>query len=102
MAYRSLLVATAAAAALLATRAAAANADAANPQVSEIVVTAQRLDAARSTVEPALGATTYSMPEAFIGNLPAGANIQINQVILQKACRCSARLCRRDSPRTST
>ncbi|HZZ30872.1 MAG TPA: hypothetical protein VFE10_02675, partial [Phenylobacterium sp.] len=33
-------------------------------QASEIVVTAQRLDAARSAVEPALGATSYSMPEA--------------------------------------
>jgi outer membrane receptor for ferrienterochelin and colicins len=52
-------------------------------QVSEIVVTAQRLDAARATVEPALGATTYSMPEAFINNLPSGANTQLNQVILQ-------------------
>jgi outer membrane receptor protein involved in Fe transport len=52
-------------------------------QVSEIVVTAQRLDAARTEVEPALGATTYSMPEAFINNLPSGANTQLNQVILQ-------------------
>jgi outer membrane receptor for ferrienterochelin and colicins len=51
--------------------------------VSEVVVTAQRLDAARSTVEPALGATSYSMPEAFINNLPSGANVQLNQVILQ-------------------
>jgi len=52
-------------------------------QVSEIVVTAQRLDAARSTVEPALGATSYSLPEAFINNLPSGANTQLNQVVLQ-------------------
>jgi len=53
-------------------------------QVSEVVVTAQRLDAARSEVEPALGATTYSMPEAFIDNLPTGgANAELNQVILQ-------------------
>ncbi len=52
-------------------------------QVAEIVVTAQRLDAARSEIEPALGATTYSMPEAFINNLPSGANVQLNQVILQ-------------------
>ena len=55
----------------------------ASSAVSEIVVTAQRLDAARSMVEPALGATTYSMPEAFIGNLPSGANVQLNQVVLQ-------------------
>src|SRR3569833_2476986 len=52
-------------------------------EVSEIVVTAQRLDAARATVEPALGATSYSLPEAFINNLPGGANTQLNQVILQ-------------------
>jgi outer membrane receptor for ferrienterochelin and colicins len=52
-------------------------------QVAEIVVTAQRLDAARSEVEPALGATTYSMPQAFIDTLPSGANAELNQVILQ-------------------
>ncbi|MFL5296442.1 MAG: TonB-dependent receptor [Phenylobacterium sp.] len=56
---------------------------AASDQVSEIVVTAQRLDAARAKVEPALGATSYSLPEAFINNLPAGANTQLNQVVLQ-------------------
>jgi outer membrane receptor protein involved in Fe transport len=52
-------------------------------QVAEIVVTAQRLDAARSSVEPSLGATTYSLPEAFILSLPGGANTQLNQVVLQ-------------------
>jgi outer membrane receptor for ferrienterochelin and colicins len=52
-------------------------------QVSEIVVTARRLDAARSTIEPSLGASTYSLPEAFITNLPSGANAQLNQVVLQ-------------------
>jgi outer membrane receptor protein involved in Fe transport len=61
----------------------ASGASAPAEQVSEIVVTAQRLDAARATVEPALGATTYSMPEAFINNLPSGVNTQLNQVILQ-------------------
>ncbi len=52
-------------------------------QVAEIVVTARRLDAARASVEPSLGATSYSLPEAFIINLPAGANTQLNQVVLQ-------------------
>jgi outer membrane receptor for ferrienterochelin and colicins len=56
---------------------------AASGQVAEIVVTAQRLDAARTEIEPTLGATTYSMPEAFINNLPSGANTELNQVILQ-------------------
>ncbi len=52
-------------------------------QVSEVVITAQRLDAARSAIEPALGATSYSLPQAFIANLPGGANTQLNQVVLQ-------------------
>ncbi|MBS0332293.1 MAG: TonB-dependent receptor [Proteobacteria bacterium] len=52
-------------------------------QVSEVVVTAQRLDAARAAVEPQLGATSYSLPEAFINNLPSGANTQLNLVVLQ-------------------
>ncbi|MDB5442450.1 MAG: TonB-dependent receptor, partial [Phenylobacterium sp.] len=56
---------------------------AAPPEVSEIVVTAQRLDAARSAIEPALGATSYVLPQAFITNLPGGANTQLNQVVLQ-------------------
>jgi outer membrane receptor for ferrienterochelin and colicins len=49
----------------------------------EVVVTARRLDSARADIQPALGATTYSLPEAFINNLPGGANTQLNQVILQ-------------------
>ena len=53
------------------------------PAVSEIVITATRLDLAQSAIEPSLGATTYSMPKDFITNLPAGANSQLNQVILQ-------------------
>jgi len=52
-------------------------------EVSEVVVTAQRLDAARSSIEPALGATSYVLPKAFINNLPGGANTQLNQVVLQ-------------------
>jgi outer membrane receptor protein involved in Fe transport len=56
---------------------------AAAQEVSEIVVTAQRLDAARSDIEPALGATSYVLPQAFITNLPGGANTQLNQVVLQ-------------------
>ena len=51
--------------------------------VSEVVVTARRLDAARSTIQPSLGATSYSLPQAFIAGLPGGANTQLNQVVLQ-------------------
>ncbi len=50
---------------------------------SEVVVTAQRLDAARQTVEPALGATTYTLSKQLIEILPGGANVPLNQVILQ-------------------
>jgi outer membrane receptor protein involved in Fe transport len=86
MSHKLLLLTAASAGALVATAASAQSTSAAPPasgQVSEIVVTAQRLDAARSTVEPALGATSYSLPQAFINNLPGGANTQLNQVILQ-------------------
>jgi outer membrane receptor for ferrienterochelin and colicins len=51
--------------------------------VSEVVVTARRLDAARSAIEPALGASVHALPEAFVANLPGGANTQLNQVVLQ-------------------
>lgn len=55
----------------------------ASPAVSAVVVTARRLDAARQAIEPALGATSYVLPEAFITNLPGGANTELNQVVLQ-------------------
>ncbi|MDB5449162.1 MAG: TonB-dependent receptor [Phenylobacterium sp.] len=81
MSHKLLLLAAVAAGALVAS---SASAQAVNSgEVSEVVVTAQRLDAARSAIEPALGATSYSMPEAFITNLPGGANTQLNQVVLQ-------------------
>ena len=77
---KSLRFAATSVAALFATHAMAGSAA---PTVSEVVVTAQRLDAARSAIEPALGATSYSLPQAFITNLPGGANTQLNQVVLQ-------------------
>ncbi len=84
MTHRCSLLVAASAGVLTATSALAQQAPpAAQPEISEIVVTAQRLDAARGTIEPVLGATTYSLPEAFITNLPGGANTQLNQVVLQ-------------------
>ena len=56
---------------------------AANSTSTEIVVTAQRLSAARETVSPALGATDYSVTNATIQALPGGDNQQLNQIILQ-------------------
>ncbi len=50
---------------------------------SEVVVTAQRLDAARATIQPQVGASTYSLSSQAIETLPAGENTPINQVILQ-------------------
>ena len=63
--------------------AASSTARASDKTVSEVVVTARRLDAARQTVEPALGATTYSLSKQVIDILPGGDNVQFNQVILQ-------------------
>ncbi len=51
--------------------------------VSEVVVTAQRLTAARQSIEPSLGASTYTINSAAIAAQPGGENQQLNQVILQ-------------------
>jgi outer membrane receptor for ferrienterochelin and colicins len=51
--------------------------------VSEIVVTAQKLDVARSAIEPSLGASTYSMSSATVLTLPGGENTALSQVLLQ-------------------
>jgi outer membrane receptor for ferrienterochelin and colicins len=51
--------------------------------ISEVVVTAQRLNAARQLIEPGLGASTYTINNATIQAQPGGENQQLNQVILQ-------------------
>jgi outer membrane receptor for ferrienterochelin and colicins len=51
--------------------------------VSEVVVTAQRLNAARASIEPSLGASTYTINSAAIAAQPGGDNQQLNQVLLQ-------------------
>ena len=51
--------------------------------VAEVVVTARRLDAARQTIEPSLGASAYSLSSQLVNILPAGENVQLNQVLLQ-------------------
>lgn len=58
-------------------------APAAGASVAAVVVTAKRLDAARSSIEPALGATTYTLDNAAIMAQPGGDNQPLNQVILQ-------------------
>ena len=51
--------------------------------VQEIVVTAQRLNAARASIQPSLGATVYTVTDAAIQALPGADNQQLNQVVLQ-------------------
>ncbi len=50
---------------------------------SEIVVTAQRLNLARDSIQPQIGASTYTVTAAAIQALPGGENAALNQVILQ-------------------
>ena len=51
--------------------------------LSEVVVTAKRLDAARDSIQPQIGASTYKFTNEAIQELPAGDNTALNQVILQ-------------------
>ena len=51
--------------------------------VSEIVVTARRLNAARAAIQPALGASVYTIDSKAIAALPGGDNLELNQVVLQ-------------------
>ena len=81
---KSLLIHASAGALLCALAPAMAHADdAAAPVAPEVVVTARKLDAAREAIEPALGASSYTVPQALIANLPGGANARLSQVVLQ-------------------
>ncbi len=51
--------------------------------VSEIVVTARRLDAARDQIQPQVGASVYTITKQQISILPGGSNTAMNQVVLQ-------------------
>jgi len=53
------------------------------PDVSEVVVTATRLNQARDSIQPQVGASTYAFSEKQIEALPGGANLALQQVILQ-------------------
>jgi outer membrane receptor for ferrienterochelin and colicins len=52
-------------------------------QLSTIVVTAQRLNEARSGIETQTGASTYVITSDAIAATPWGENVQMNQVLLQ-------------------
>ena len=53
-----------------------------NPN-SDIVVTAKRLSDARASIQPQIGASTYTINAAAIQALPGGDNTALNQVVLQ-------------------
>ena len=55
----------------------------ASASAQEVVVTAARLNAARQSIEPSLGASVYSVSNAAILTQPGGENQELNQVILQ-------------------
>ena len=68
------------------TSAAAPTADTATDnsgQLSTIVVTAQRLNVARTEIETQTGASTYKITSDAIAATPGGENVQMNQVLLQ-------------------
>ena len=51
--------------------------------VAEVVVTARRLDQARASIQPQLGASVYTLTSKAIETMPGGANVALNQVVLQ-------------------
>jgi outer membrane receptor for ferrienterochelin and colicins len=84
MAMRAKLLSGAAAAAFLALSSPALAADPApGGAVAEVVVTAQRLNAARDSIQPQTGASTYTLTDQSIAAIPGGDNLQLSQVILQ-------------------
>ncbi len=50
---------------------------------NEVIVTAKRLSAARASIQPRVGASTYTIDAAAIEALPGGQNAPLNQVVLQ-------------------
>ena len=83
MTFTNLLLAAAGSARLASSQAAAQSSSPRDASVPEVVVTAQRLDAARQSIQPSLGASTYTVTDPAIEALPGGDNQPLNQVILQ-------------------
>jgi outer membrane receptor for ferrienterochelin and colicins len=65
------------------TAAQSGNTPASGTSVGEVVVTAKRLDAARATIQPQTGASTYAITAQAIQAMPEGDNAALNQVVLQ-------------------
>src|ERR1700691_540065 len=51
--------------------------------LATVVITARRLNAARSEIETQTGASTYTITSDAIAATPGGENVQLNQVLLQ-------------------
>ncbi len=50
---------------------------------TEVVIRARRLDAAQQAIQPDIGASSYSVPEAIVKAMPGGDNASLSNVILQ-------------------
>ena len=50
---------------------------------TDIVVTGRRLDIARDSIAPALGASDYSFNRAALDKEPGGGNVELDEVLLQ-------------------
>jgi hypothetical protein len=50
---------------------------------TEVVIRARRLDAAQQAIQPDIGASSYTVPEAIVKALPGGDNASLSDVILQ-------------------
>jgi hypothetical protein len=53
------------------------------PTVAEVVVTARRLNEARASIQPQLGASVYTIDSKAIQAMPGGDDVALNQVVLQ-------------------
>jgi outer membrane receptor protein involved in Fe transport len=62
---------------------AAADAASGATSLQQVVVTAQRLNEARASIETETGASTYTIDSTAITAMPGGANVQLDQVLLQ-------------------
>jgi outer membrane receptor for ferrienterochelin and colicins len=59
------------------------NASSGAGRVSEFVVTSKRLDQARASIQPQIGASVYTITNDAIQTMPGGDNAPLDQVILQ-------------------
>ena len=55
----------------------------ASNEALDVKVAAERLAAARSEIQPHIGATTYTLNKDAIQDQPGGSNIPLNQTLLQ-------------------